>query len=85
MATKEPEPTYTIYMEWTGCNTDPTSYKVLSPNLHPLDLRVAIEVPVKYFKDYDVDSHSGTLTPDGMAFASRQIALAITRIYAQER
>lgn len=82
---KEPEQVYTIYMEWTACNTDPTSYKQLSPQLHPINIQVAIDVPVKYFRDYNPEAHAGTLIPEGLAYASRQIALAISKIYAQEQ
>lgn len=84
MATKEPEPTHPIYFEWTQCNTDPTSYKQLSPTLHPLNLQIRVDVPVKMFVSYDEDTGAGILTAEGMAYASRAIALAISRVYSKE-
>lgn len=84
MATKEPEPTYPIYMEWIQCNTDPTSYKQLSPTLHPLNIQVRVDVPQRMFVKYDEDANSRVLTPEGMAYASHQIAIAISHVYAKE-
>lgn len=86
---KEIEPidqptTYTIYFEWTISRPDPTSYKQLAPEFHPMGLQVAIDVPVKYFLSYDQDSHSGVLTAEGMAYASRQINMAISKIMSKE-
>lgn len=84
MATKESEPTYPIFMEWTQCNTDPTSYKQLSPTLHPLNMQVKVDVPQRMFVSYDENAQAGVLTPEGMAYASRQIAIAISHVYAKE-
>lgn len=85
MATKEPIATHPILLEWVTCNADPTSYKQLSPSLHPLNIQIQVEVPVTMFVSYDADLKGGVLTPEGMAYASREITKAITKIYSTER
>lgn len=80
----EPETTHTVYFEWTVARPDPTSYKQLAPEFHPLNQAIAVEVPTRYFLSYDQESHSAVLTPEGMAYASRQINLAISKIMSNK-
>lgn len=80
----EKEPTHTIYFEWTASRPDPTSYKQLAPEFHPMNVQIAIEVPVKYFVAYDENSHQAILSPEGMAYASRAINMAIASIMNKE-
>jgi len=76
--------TYPIYFEWVAARPDPTSYKQLAPEFHPMGLQIAVDVPIRFFVTYDVDSHQGILTPEGMAYATRQINLAITKVMSRE-
>lgn len=76
--------TSTIYFEWTAARPDPTSYKQLAPEFHPLNVQIAVEVPNKYVLSYNEDSHQAILTAEGMAYASRQINMAISKIQSGE-
>lgn len=76
--------TCTIYFEWTAARPDPTSYKQLAPEFHPMSVQIAVEVPNKYVISYNEDSHQAILTAEGMAYASRQINMAISKIQSGE-
>jgi hypothetical protein len=74
----EPEPTVTIYMEWTQASPDNTSYKQLSPTFQPKGIMIAVDVPKSLVREV-LESGVIILKPEGAAYAMRQVLKAIDK------
>lgn len=72
-----------VYLEWTQANTDPTSYKQMSPSYKPISTMIRVDVPRQYVLEYNKDDGVTVLTPEGSAYIMRRIAVAITRIQSK--
>lgn len=89
MPEKPSEKTVTLYLRWSQSVIDPVQYKPLAPTLEPQDTYIAIEVPIKYVvkvpqKDLPTYTDAMVLTPEGMAWVSREIAKTIHDTYLEE-
>jgi hypothetical protein len=80
MVTKED--TTKIRMKWNTCATDPVQYKPFGNVYSPQEVMIEIDLPTKFIREVCSDG-TIVLSPAGMAYASREIALAIKQIYSE--
>lgn len=81
----ENEPSTAILFRWTTMQTDPTPYKVFSPELIPQETYISIDIPNKFIISSTLNdqnySTETVLTPAGLAYAMAEIARAIKTQY----
>lgn len=68
-----------VRFEWANVAPDPVQYKPYNPELIPDAVYVEVEVPSDYVVSAAKDKT--VLTPEGMAYACKQIAKAIFRAH----
>lgn len=71
----------TVEFVWSQANPDPLQYKPYNPTLLPKDVCVSVQVPRKYV----IKSEGGiVLTPEGLGYVCKQIAVGISTAYREE-
>lgn len=79
----KPKETYTLYLQWVESVIDPMQYKPNMPKIAPVKTFIQVEIPCEYVVQQTEDGTT-YLTPKGMAYASKQISRAMSKIYEEE-
>jgi len=68
---------------WEQSIIDPTQYKPLMPTLKPIGIIVRVQIPEK-FVELEESEDITIISPEGLAYASKQIAIAIKKSYEEK-
>ena len=79
MPKKAAEDKVAVHFEWTNVAPDPVQYKPYNPEFAPAEVYIEIEVPSGYV--VSATTAKTVLTPDGMAYACKEIAKSIFRAH----
>lgn len=77
-----------VALVWEQSVIDPLQYKPLAPLLKPIQAVVIVQVPERMLitesDTIELDPDYVYLTPEGLAYASREIAKAIHKTYLED-
>ena len=77
--------TIKVQFNWTTSTIDPAQFKPWMPTLTPIGLIIEVEIPNKpKYVIQAIDVGITILTPEGMAYASKQISTAIAKLHSEE-
>lgn len=64
-----------VLFEWVNVKPDSLPFKPYSPELHPVNIFVEVEIPNRYIKS--TDDNRTIITPRGMAYATKKLVRSI--------
>lgn len=71
---------------WVSASPDPVQYKPYNPQFEPMNVIVRVPVPARFVLDKRKigDETYYELTPNGMAYASKELAKAVMRGHSDD-
>lgn len=85
-----PEPTIALLFKWISSLNDPIQYKPQSGTINPQEVYIAVDVPKKYFLEYELKegfthdtAENSVLTLEGYAWVQNTISAKLLKTYEE--